>query len=221
MSFVLAVTSLCLAGCGEGPTAAQAAKEAKHAVKDLSKVPSAVKPDVKAKPEEDDLLSDPTKVALPWTFEQVRANMELGTVLVYDRSGKDAKGKKVDDEFRWIVRRAADDEVGTSGTVIGGGDDQPSGEIAMAKWTKFSPFFAVENVEHELEARETLTVPAGEFDCIVADLKGFFGNRKKVWMVIDKPGVYAKVVELPNEAEEKDKTDLTWELKEITKVEPG
>lgn len=220
LCFVVGTTcALALAvACGGGaPTAAQAAKQAKAAVKDLRKAPSEGK-DVKAAPKP---AADPNKVELPWTFEKVRDAMEAGTVLAYARSGTNVKGKKIDDEFRWVVRRASADEVGTSGTITGGGEGQPSGEVALAQWTQFSPFFTVEKPTHELKGREKVTVPAGEFDVIVADIKGVFGNRKTVYMVVDKPGVYAKVVEHPNEGAGKDKTNLTWELKEITKVDEG
>ena len=211
--------ALCLAvGCGQGPTAAEAAKQAKTAVRDLRKAPSAEVKEAKAG-DVKAAKKDPNVLEHPWTFENVRDAMEMGTVVVYRRSGTDLNGKKVDGQFRWVVRSSSADEVGSSGTVVGGGEGQPSGEVAKAKWTQDSPFFALENPTRELVKREKVTVPAGEFDCVVAEIKGFFGNRKTVWMIIDKPGVYAKVLELHNEAEEKDKTNLTWELEEITKVE--
>ncbi|WP_343328990.1 hypothetical protein [Polaribacter staleyi] len=41
--------------------------------------------------------------------------------------------------------------------------------------------------------KETIKVPAGEFECKVVE--GFDGESKlKFWMVIDKPGVYAKII---------------------------
>ena len=42
-------------------------------------------------------------------------------------------------------------------------------------------------------ATETIKVVAGEFECKVVE--GFYGEAKlKYWMIIDKPGVYAKVI---------------------------
>jgi hypothetical protein len=211
--------AFCLAvGCGQGPTAAEAAKQAKHAVKDLRKAPS--KGDAKAKVDDAKVeKKDPSVLEHPWTFETVRDAMDMGTVLVYKRSGKDINGKKIDDQFRWVVRSSSPSEVATSGTVVGGGEGQPSGEVAKAKWTQDSPFFALENPKRTLVKREKVTVPAGEFDCVVVELQGFFGNRKTLWLIPDKPGVYAKVHEHRNEQQEKDKTDLVWELEEITKAE--
>ena len=89
------------------------------------------------------------------------------------------------------------------------------GELATVQWSKFSPMFALEKPEHELVERTKITVPAGEFDTVVVELKDFFGNAKTVWMVVDKPGVYAKVVEKANTATEDDQTELTYELQEI------
>ena len=44
-----------------------------------------------------------------------------------------------------------------------------------------------------LVTTETITVPAGEFNCKV--FEGFDGETKiKYWMIIDKPGVYAKII---------------------------
>jgi len=217
LALVPAILGLAV-GCGQGPTAAEAAKKANTAVKDLRKAPS--ESDANAKAADVKVAKkDPSVLEHPWTFESVRNAMEMGTVLVYKRTGTDQNGKKIDDQFRWVIRSSSQNEVGTSGTAVGGGAGQPSGEVAKAKWTQDSPFFALENPKRTLVKREKVTVPAGEFDCVVAEIQGFFGNRKTVWMIPDKPGVYAKVQEHRNEQQEKDKTDLTWELQEITKVE--
>ena len=40
---------------------------------------------------------------------------------------------------------------------------------------------------------ETITVPAGTFNCKV--FEGLDGEAKvKYWMILDKPGVYAKII---------------------------
>ena len=78
--------------------------------------------------------------------------------------------------------------------------------------------FSVEKPEYELKARETITVPAGEFDTVVAEIKGFFGAHQTVWMIVDKPGLYAKVNVLANAGAEGDQTNLVYELAEV-KVE--
>ena len=69
-------------------------------------------------------------------------------------------------------------------------------------WGKLSPFFHVDQSETTLTKKESVQVPAGTFDCVVADLKDFFGKQLTVWMVVDKPGVYAKVVETYPNAED-------------------
>jgi hypothetical protein len=83
-------------------------------------------------------------------------------------------------------------------------------------WTKQSPFFAMEKAEVKISGRESVVVPAGTYDASVAELTDFFGNTKTVYMIVDKPGVYAKVLEKANAAADpKDKTDLVYELKAI------
>jgi hypothetical protein len=55
-------------------------------------------------------------------------------------------------------------------------------------------FFPQENLgPFRVIATETIKVIAGEFECKVVE--GFYGEAKlKYWMIIDKPGVYAKVI---------------------------
>ncbi len=156
----------------------------------------------------------PDEVALPWKFEDVSASLGAGTKLVYDMKGKDEKGKDVADTYECTIKSANDKGVGVACTRI----DNPSkgeGEVATLDWSQFSPMFAVEKPEHTLVERVKVTVPAGEFDCVVAELKDFFGNTKKVWMVVDKPGVYAKVEDLGNTGSEEKQSTTTYELKEL------
>lgn len=42
---------------------------------------------------------------------------------------------------------------------------------------------------------EQITTPAGTFDCTVLEVCGDFDIRKKLWMINDKPGIYAKIIE--------------------------
>jgi len=162
----------------------------------------------------------PGKVELPWSFERVSVSLPAGTEIKYKLSGKDAKGKDVSDTFACTVKKISKKDVTTAcNTVETPSEDKGAGMPATRDWTKYSPLFAVERAEHELLEREKITVPAGEFDCVSAELKGFFGARYTVWMIVDKPGVYAKVIEKPNASSEGDKTDKTYELSELKLAE--
>ncbi len=46
-----------------------------------------------------------------------------------------------------------------------------------------------------LAGSEEITTPAGTFDCAVVEVVTTREARKKLWMIIDKPGVYAKIIE--------------------------
>ena len=76
--------------------------------------------------------------------------------------------------------------------------------------------FVLEKAERELVAVEKVKVPAGEFDCVKAEIKGFFGGHHTVWIIKDKPGIYAKVVDHGNANEDEDKTEKVYELAKIT-----
>jgi putative ubiquitin-RnfH superfamily antitoxin RatB of RatAB toxin-antitoxin module len=63
--------------------------------------------------------------------------------------------------------------------------------------------------------KESVTVPAGTFEATKIELKDFFGNQKTVWLAADKPGIYVKVVDQGNTADDKDKTEVAHELVKV------
>lgn len=42
---------------------------------------------------------------------------------------------------------------------------------------------------------EHITTPAGTFDCTIVEALGDFEVKKKLWMINDKPGIYAKIIQ--------------------------
>lgn len=154
------------------------------------------------------------KLEIPWRRDQVSEAMKLGTTLVYKQTGKDAKGKDVEDDYQCVIKKASASEVGTvCNGVNHPSEDKGANEVATAEWNEFSPFFGVSRPETKLIERADLTVPAGTFDTVQVELAGFFGNNYTVWMIADKPGIYAKVHKRPNtSAEEGDATDMSFEL---------
>lgn len=61
-------------------------------------------------------------------------------------------------------------------------------------YNQYNDFFPQEKPgPFRMVTTETITVPAGEFNCKV--FEGFDGDAKvKYWMILDKPGVYAKII---------------------------
>ncbi len=218
--------SLCLffAGCLiASATVACGGKQDKAADKKVADTNSDKKaeaePAEKPEPQTPKTL-EPGKVELPWTFERVSVSLPPGTEINYKLSGKDAKGKDVADTFSCKIKKISKQDVTTvCNTVDTPSKDKGAGMPATRDWTKYSPLFAVERPEHELLKREKITVPAGEFDCVSANLNGFFGARYTVWMIVDQPGVYAKVIEMPNASAEGDKTEKVYELIELKLAE--
>jgi len=179
-----------------------------------------------AKAAEDGKLAEAAKKAKegvlehPWTFDQVKAGLPIGTALTYEVAGKNAKGKPVKDRVLAEVKGSSDTDV----KVLQYKESQ-KGDAAVTQpqgfaWDKLSPFFHVDRSETKVLRKESVEVPAGTFDCVVADVTGFFGNNLTVWMIVDKPGIYAKVVEHPNtgaptEGKGKDQTEITYTLVSI------
>lgn len=80
--------------------------------------------------------------------------------------------------------------------------------------TKFTkPLYPLEDDIFRVVGNEEITTPAGTFDCTVLEGVNDSEVRKKLWMINDKIGVYAKIIE--------DDPDETWghysvyELQEI------
>jgi hypothetical protein len=161
------------------------------------------------KPEAD----KPKKLENPWERSAVSETMKLGTTLVYKQTGKDAAGKDVVDDYQCTIKSSSADGAG----VLCNGINHPSkdkgaNEVATTPWTEFSPFWAVEQPQTKLIGRADLTVPAGTFDTVEIEVKGFFGDDYTFWLIADKPGVYAKVIKRANSTTEGDQTNLTFEL---------
>jgi hypothetical protein len=167
------------------------------------------KADDKAEPPAD----KPKKLENPWERSAVKETMKMGTTLVYKQTGKDAAGKDVEDDYQCQIKSSSADGAG----VLCNGINHPSkdkgaNEVATTPWTDFSPFFAVEQPQTKLISRADLTVPAGTFDTIEIEVKGFFGDDYTFWLIADKPGIYAKVIKRANSTTEGDQTNLTFEL---------
>lgn len=156
------------------------------------------------------------KLEHPWAVDAMPETLKAGTKLTYKQTGKDAAGKDVEDDYACVVKTATATEVGTvCNGVNHPSKDKGANEVATVAWSQYSPFFSVSDPKAELVERADLTVPAGTFDTVQVKLTDFFGNSYTVWMIADKPGIYAKVHKHANINTEDDKTDLVFELAAI------
>lgn len=199
------------AACGDKDTSMSEA---------IAKAEAKDEADKKAKAEADKKLADQVKAAKegtlehPWKFEDVEGSLKIGLVLDYEITGTDIKGEPVEDRLhaeivgheKLDIKILEYKQSQASTPAV----TQPQGH----PWSNLSPFFHVEQNKVKLERKESIEVPAGTFDCVVADVSGYFGKHLTVWMIADKPGIYAQVVEHPNakSAEEGDPTEITFRL---------
>ncbi|MCF8379827.1 MAG: hypothetical protein K9H49_09635 [Bacteroidales bacterium] len=58
-----------------------------------------------------------------------------------------------------------------------------------------SPLFPMVDEIFRVSGSEKLTTPAGTFECTIIEQMVDYDLRKKFWMINDKPGIYAKIIE--------------------------
>jgi hypothetical protein len=206
----VALLGLALCACGgDKPSMAEALAQA-----DAKEAARKEAEEKKKAAIEVDKASD--KLELPWTFDALKSKLEMGTVLVYAVEGTDAKGKPVEDQYRCEIKGTNPTDVGVVQFFVSKQDEVTAKQVAKHDWSRLSPCFDVERPTTELVGRESVQAPAGTFETVAADLQGFFGARRTVYMIADQPGVYAKVIDHPNANEEEDQTQLTYLLEQVT-----
>lgn len=131
--------------------------------------------------------------SLPWSPEQMKEYASKLDYVSYHRVGTE-KDKKVDDAYSFIVEEV--DQVGVRSSIQI--DPSPAtlffGGVGGGFKDQISPFFPVMRPKVEILRKEKIKVPAGEFDCVVVFMKDIFGEAPQTaWMIIDQPGVYAKL----------------------------
>lgn len=148
------------------------------------------------------------KDSLPWTEKAIMKAIKVGDELVYKMSGKDNNGFDQDYDFHYKVVKIDGKNIDLESRKIDPADGKQYGDGSHGNlFSKdgTSPYFSEMRPKIKVLQTEKLTVPAGNFDCTVVELKSMFGDIKTVWMINDKPGIYAKVTQ--------DK--LVYELKSI------
>jgi hypothetical protein len=58
----------------------------------------------------------------------------------------------------------------------------------------YNPLFPLKDLSYRISGREQITTSAGTFNCTVLEATGSFDEVQKLWMIDDKPGVYAKII---------------------------
>ncbi|RLD77646.1 MAG: hypothetical protein DRJ10_11580 [Bacteroidetes bacterium] len=69
------------------------------------------------------------------------------------------------------------------------------GELDFFKKPMFHPYFIFEKfLSGKIKGEETITTPAGTFICTVIEGYYDWDKKTKLWMINDKPGIYAKII---------------------------
>ena len=186
---------------------ADALKKADDAEKARKEADAKKKAEVKVEKKADVL-------ALPWKIDALK-EMAMGTVATYAVSGTDAKGKEVTDQFIATFKGGDDKSARVNEYRVSKKDDPVSGQTKTLDWSQLSPLFSVERAESKVLRKESVQVAAGSFETTVVEITGFFGAHQTVWMIDDKPGIYAKVESHPNANEEGDQTAMVYELEKL------
>ncbi len=58
----------------------------------------------------------------------------------------------------------------------------------------YNNLFPLKSASFRVAGKEKITTPAGTFQCTVLEAVGSFDRLLKMWMIDDKPGVYAKII---------------------------
>ncbi len=157
---------------------------------------------------------------LPWSTKEVKAYTQKHDTIKYHKVGTEPgmKGiKNVNIEVSLKVvpfnkemssgkfyypkgtmfELLDDDKTTNNNQKIDRNIDPKSWGASVNEYSAFSPFLIQsnkpKNYKFEIVGEQTVTVPAGTFECVIAYIKG--SGNKKVWMIKDKPGVYAKYLD--------------------------
>jgi len=59
----------------------------------------------------------------------------------------------------------------------------------------YNKLFPAKDMDYRVAGKEQITTPAGTFQCTVVEALGDAEQKYKMWMINDKPGIYAKIIE--------------------------
>lgn len=71
----------------------------------------------------------------------------------------------------------------------------PPNEFKQLYGFTYNELYPEEENSYRVAGSEQITTPAGTFDCIVVEVVIDDEARKKLWMIKNKPGIYAKIID--------------------------
>ncbi len=90
--------------------------------------------------------------------------------------------------------------------------------ISAYSFSEYNPFYPVEEPDsYTVAGEKEINVPAGKFKCTVININDDFNERKiRLYMITDRPGIYAKVIILGKNFDEEEYT--VYELTGIEEI---
>jgi len=154
---------------------------------------------------------------LPWlNWSEMKTELLNVTQLVYKYSNLINNTESFEDKTLTANVTATLEEEGFNIDYIFNGFDSYNipKDIAFPSNPEYSnPLYPLNDTMYRVVGNEQITTPAGTFDCTVLEVFGDSDVRKKLWMINNKIGVYAKIIE--DNPDERFGSYHIYELKEI------
>jgi hypothetical protein len=168
---------------------------------------------------DDKYMEDGAK--LPWTIDQIYEGLKNVKEMVYHVDHfVPGKGKTDSWDNSFKVKYHSDNELGVREYSYFQKDyiDMDDGIFPLNDETKGQMvFFPQAEPEYfRFVGEEQVKTPLGNFKCVVFEGVGDFDLKLKYWMIIDQPGVFAKIIKSKEDGFSMDYTNV-YTLKEIKK----
>lgn len=136
----------------------------------------------------DPSIKPATSTKLPWTKEEVKKHILKTPNAVYNKVGQDPfENKTINTNVSFVVEEYKDRYKMSE-----------DGNDFLYEWSVYSPFVsysnAMDSFKYEIVGEQRVKTQAGTFECVIVYIHASAANYK-VWMVKDKPGVYAKYLD--------------------------
>ncbi|MBI9034730.1 MAG: hypothetical protein JEZ03_09700 [Bacteroidales bacterium] len=149
--------------------------------------------------EDGDYLYDGEEQKLPWQdFYQMLQSLRNVQHLVYNYATLIEDTDEFENKILTADVKVNDQEESLSIDYIFYGYDHYNlpEDAALPPNTEYSGLLYPERDNtFRVSGTEQITTVAGTFECTVIEMLAEFDVRKKLWMINDKPGVYAKIIE--------------------------
>lgn len=153
---------------------------------------------------------------IPWTAADLQEAFSVGTRFVYARSGTDTRGREAAGTHHFEVKSTSEQVVDIDSIWEDAGERGSS--LQSLLWKDAIFLFSFSNAQAKVLGTEQVETPLGSFDTVVVEVSDdFFGNRQTYWMIPERPGAYAKVVD---HGKEGSSTNLVMVLNEMTSASP-